>query len=47
MNMGEKSLSYTEILHTPIKDLYMLQDIQHEIDAMKTEMIKNEEGSET
>lgn len=45
--MGEHPLSYTEILKTPIRDLYVLQDINHEIGEMKKKMLEDAEGSES
>jgi hypothetical protein len=41
MNMGERPLlTYSEILDTPVRDLYLLRDIHEEIKIAKEKMLE-------
>ena len=44
--MGERGLSYTEALNTPVRDLFMLRDIMEELDKMKQKIQEEQEGGE-
>lgn len=44
--MGDKTLTWSEIKKTPMRDLYMLQDVNDEIRELKEKALKEAEEGE-